>query len=186
MLIRIAWAIFDGSKLSNFPECQVTSITPPQWRKLRQYCSIYDDIAQENNKQPIILLVYALSELQTYDLRQEGFSAAKEIIDHIHEDLFYQPRMWTPFMVCGENGEPIKYTGTVVSVKDNNGFIRVNGLPFKLGRDVGVRFRRSNLGKIVSPEVNDVMNDLEIGISYTGFSVYKEAGRRARNAGDQA
>ena len=185
MLIRIAWAMYNGTKLSNFPECQLTHISPSQWANLRQYCAVYNDVAQLNNKQPLILLIYALSELQSSGPSQDGYFAAKEIIDHIHEDLFYQRRMWTPFMVCRANGEPIKYTGTVISVKKNDGFIRVNGVPFKSGRESGVRFRRSNLGwKEPLPEVNDVLTDLEIGISYTGFSVYKEAGRRTRSEGD--
>ena len=94
--------------------------------------------------------------------------------------------MRTPFLICNEAGEAkkpdgTKYDGIVISTKDYNGYIRVNGVPERLGHKIGVRFRRSNLGRNVRmPVKNDYLADLELGIGYMGLSAYRAEGSKER------
>ena len=141
---------------------------------------MYNELAGDN-KQPLIILIFALSTLQINDLSEGGFQAAFDILETIDESMFYQRRMWTPFMLCDANGVPYEFTGTVLSTKGINGFIRVNGVPLRMRNDVGVRFRQYNLGKrIEMPAPNQFLEGLELGLGYTSLSVYTAAGRRDR------
>ncbi len=180
MMIRVCWMLYNETTLVGTPECQVTRLNYKEWREVNKLCSIYSDLSGDH-KQPLIILLYALSALQISDLAEYGYQEALDILGTIDEDMFYQSRMWTPFMVCDEEGKPFEFTGTVLSTKDNNGFIRVNGVPQRLKADVGVRFRRYNLGRNARmPEEKQALGGLELGIGYTSFSVYTEAGRRER------
>ena len=91
--------------------------------------------------------------------------------------------MNTPFIYCDETGKPYTYSGKVLSTKNTSGFIAVNKLPRYLGGNVGVRFKMYNLG-ITNinrmPKKNDILNELEIGIGYPGFALYRESGRKLR------
>ena len=134
-------------------------------------------------RQPILVLLYALSELQTTG----NFQSAIRILETLEEGQFFSSeRMRTPFLICNEGGEAkkpdgTKYDGTVISTENYNGYIRVNGVPERLGRKVGVRFRQSNLGRNVRmPVKNDYLTDLELGIGYMGLSAYRSEGSRER------
>ena len=85
-------------------------------------------------------------------------------------------------MICDENGSPIDdYSGTVLDTDKENGWVKVYGIPQYLRRKPGVRFRHYNLGKKTPmPQKHQTMSGLEIGVGYTGFSVYTEAGRQER------
>lgn len=182
MLIRVTWMVHNETLLTSTPECQLTRLKIRQWAEIYRLCRQYDELAGEN-KQPLIILLYALSALQVSRLSEIGYQEAVDIISSMNEDMFYQRRMWTPFMICQEDGTPYKFTGTVLSIKDNNGFIRVNGVPQRLKMDNGIRFRQYNLGRSRKmPEVRDVLSDLELGIGFTCLSVYNEAGRKDREA----
>lgn len=180
MLIRVCWMSYNKTTLTATPECQLTRLNAGQWAELHHLCSMYDRLAGEN-KQPLIILLYALSALQVSGRSECGYREAMEILNSIDEDIFFQRRMWTPFMICNEKGDPYEYSGTVLSTKENKGFIHVNGVPQWLKKDCGVRFRQYNLGRNAKmPEPHDVLDDLELGIGYTGFSVYSRAGRKER------
>ena len=89
--------------------------------------------------------------------------------------------MRTPFIVCDENGRACRYTGTVLYRGEKTGFMKVNGLPHRLGNTEGVRFYLPNLGRNTQmPEEGDVISDLERGIGFIGFSLYKEEGCKER------
>ena len=180
MMIRVVWMLYNATTLTSSPECQLTRLNHKQWVELNKLCSIYNELAGDS-KQPLIILLFALSTLQINDLSEGGFQAALDILETIDESMFYQRRMWIPFMLCDENGAPYVFTGTVLSTRDNNGFIRVNGVPRRMRNDVGVRFRLNNLGRGKKmPEPNQVLSGLELGMGYTSFSVYTAAGRRDR------
>ena len=51
-------------------------------------------------------------------------------------------------------------------------FIKVDDIPLTLGTKQGIRFYQKNLGRKSMPHQNDILNDLEIGIGYMGFSLY--------------
>lgn len=180
MLIRVCWMLHNETTLVGTPECQLTRLSRKEWLEINKLCSIYNDLSGDH-KQPLIILLYALSALQISDLAEYGYQEALDILGTIDENMFHQSRMWTPFMLCDEEGKPFEFTGTVLSIKDNNGFIRVNGVPQRLKGDVGVRFRRYNLGRNAKmPEEKQALGGLELGIGYTTFSVYTAAGRRER------
>lgn len=180
MMIRVVWMLYNETTLTSSPECQLTRLDRKQWLELNKLCSMYNELAGDN-KQPLIILIFALSTLQINSLSEGGFQSALDILGTIDESMFYQRRMWTPFMLCDENGIPYEFTGIVLSTKNNNGFIRVNGVPRRLGNDVGVRFHQYNLGRGAKmPEPNQVLGGLELGMGYTSYSVYTAAGRKDR------
>ena len=182
MLIRVTWMMYNKTLLTSSPECQITRLKTREWAEIYRLCQQYDAIAGDN-KQPLIILLYALSALQISGLSEVGYQEAVEILGSMNEDMFYQRRLWTPFMVCQEDGTPYKFTGTVLSTKDNNGFIRVNNVPQRLKKDNGLRFHQYNLGRNRKmPEPRDVLSDLELGIGFTCLSVYTESGRKDREA----
>lgn len=180
MLIRVCWMLYNKTVLTNTPECQLTRLDHRQWLELNQLCAMYAELAG-NNAQPLIVLLHALSVLQISNLSEYGYQEALDILGTLSEDMFFQRRMWTPFMLCDNTGTPYEFSGTVLSVKANNGFIRIHGVPQHLKKDVGVRFRKFNLGRSTPmPEPKQVLNGLELGIGYTNFSVYTRAGREEK------
>lgn len=182
MLIRVFWMYCNGTTLTASPECQLTRLNRQQWNELYHICTIYSQLAGDY-KEPLIILLYALSALQVSGLSEYGYHEAVDILNTLEEDAFFQRRMRTPFMLCDEKGNPYVYSGTVQSVKENTGFIRVRGVPQRLNKDYGVRFRQYNLGRGANmPEPNEVLSGLELGIGYTGFSVYNQTGRKERGA----
>lgn len=184
MLIRVAWMKYNKTILSNTPECQLTRLKAQDWADINRMCQQYARI-RSNNKEPLIILLYALSELHCSGLSDIGYLKAVDILDSLKEDMFYQRRMWTPFMICDESGVPYKHKGTVLSTNelDNNGFIQVQGVPRNIKRDVGLRFHLRNLGRNRKlPERGEILNDLEVGMGFTCLSVYTESGRQDREA----
>ena len=181
-LIRVAWMAFGGKQLSATKECQTPAFSLEQWRELHRYCERYAQKATRGGQQPLFILVYALSTIQIGGKTSDSYDRAYGILRRISEDRFGgQYRLRTPFMVCDEDGKPSHYSGRVRNVKDRYGFMDVNGLPNRFGSSDGIRFYFSNLGRnINTPERGDVFADLEIGISYTEFRIYKEEGRLER------
>lgn len=184
MLIRMFWMMCNETTLTNGRECQLTRLKDSDWLELYQLCSIYCDIAGDQQR-PLITLIYALSTLHVNRLSEQSYVTAQEMLSSIPEQRFgqnLQRRMWTPFMICDASGNPVKYSGTVLSLSDhNNGTIRINGVPQHLGKFNGVRFHQYNLGKNSRmPDRNQALKNLELGIGYMGFSVYTSAGRSER------
>ena len=183
MLIRVAWMKYNKTMLSNTPECQTTRLNAPQWRDINRLCQRYASIRNNHNKEPLLILLYALSELQCSGRNDYGYVKAMEILGTMSEEMFYQRRMWTPFMICDEEGVPCKHKGTVLTIKpqENNGFIWVHDVPRNLKRDDGLRFHLRNLGRNQKmPERGQLLDKLEVGMGFTCMSVYTEAGRRDR------
>lgn len=184
MLIRVFWMMCNKTPLTTSRECQLTRLSDVDWQKLYQLCAIYLNVAGENAK-PIITLLYALCTLNVNHFDEQGYMTAQETLRSIPEQLFgqnRQRRMWTPFMICNSDGEPIEYTGTVINLAEKNGgFIRVNGIPQHLGHNNGVRFHLYNLGRNTQmPSKDQALKNLEIGIGYMGFSAYTSSGRHER------
>lgn len=187
MLIRYSWMYFNKYILDGTSECQLTNINSEQWGTIYKYCTQYEAITAPNDRQPIIMLAYALAALHINGVSETGFSEAQKIINSIQEDSFFQPRMRTPYMICTNDGRPIKYGGTVIYTDNqkNNGQIRVHGIPQRLQNTPGVRFNRLTFGrKSKMPDMNRTFSDLEIAIGYTGFVVYNEVGRKERGGSD--
>jgi len=190
MLIRTCWMLYNETLLNPTRECQITRLSHEKWETLYRLCGRYDRCTDSQGetfgrpiKQPIIMLLYALSALQVNNLTDAGFQEALSILSRISDDFFYQPRMRTPFMICDERGEPIKYSGTVERIEKSGGTIRIHDL-HELNRRGGVRFHQRNLGRGEREHFpGDVFGkELELGIGYTSFSVYKVKGRKEKEA----
>lgn len=182
-LIRVAWMAFNGSKLNPSRECQCTFLSSGQWRELHSYCKRYAEAALPSEQQPILLLLYALSTVQVAERDKSGYERAYAILQSIEENRFMrQTRMRTPFIVCESDGEPVLYQGKVEEANERTGTISVYGLP-RFGRHPGVRFYRANFGRNAKmPAKGSIVSDLQVGIGYTSFSLYKEAGAAERRA----
>lgn len=178
-LIRVVWMYNTGLPFYSHEECLTIGLNLKQWKQLDTLCSEYYKLTLEYAS-PRIVLINALARLHT----SNSFRECDSIIQHIHERNFYSSnRMNTPFIYCDETGKPYTYSGKVLSTKNTSGFIAVNKLPRYLGGNVGVRFKMYNLG-ITNinrmPKKNDILNELEIGIGYPGFALYRESGRKLR------
>lgn len=183
LAIRVSWMCYNKTALLGSVECQLTCLKRKEWLNICDLCRKYSARTDPAVRQPILVLLYALSELQT----TWNFQSAIRILDTLEEGQFFSSeRMRTPFLICNEEGEAkkpdgTKYDGIVISTKDYNGSIRVNGVPERLGHKAGVRFRRSNLGRNVRmPVKNDYLTDLELGIGYMGLSAYRAEGSKER------
>ena len=156
----------------------MTKLNMSQWKDILDLCSTYNDFTEEE-KQPIIVLLYALSIIQV----KRDYVDANRILATVNENRFYNTdRIRSPFMLCGEDGNPIEFKGGKVICVENEttGYISVNGIPEKLGnKRKGVYFKLQNLGKeIKMPKINEWFRDnIEISIGYLGLTAYTKAGR---------
>lgn len=178
MLIRVCWMLYNKTTLTSTPECQLTYCNDKQWAEINSLCVLYSNLVGEQ-KNPLIILLYALSELQISSLSESGYIAADRLLGTLNENQFYQTRLRTPFIICDNEGNPVKYSGTVISTKDKSGFIQVDRVPKRLRGDYGIRFRQYSIGRKKSmPSVNEFLPNLELGIGFTCFSVFTEEGRK--------
>ncbi|MCC8161947.1 MAG: hypothetical protein LIO86_01975 [Lachnospiraceae bacterium] len=186
MMIRVCWMCYNRTTLTSTPECQITRMDETAWAEINQLCRSYSAVAGDD-RQPLLMLVYALSTLQISHRSKNGYEETMNILRSINEMSFTNGRMRTPFMLCDETGTPYAYTGRGVHTRNKmNGFIHINEVPsFIQDKNGGIRFHLRNLGwKKGMPDESQVLKDLELGIGYTGFSVYTAAGRREREVGE--
>lgn len=178
LTIRVSWMCYNKTALLGGIECQATRLKQEEWGNILDLCRRYYECTDPAVRQPILVLLYALAELQITG----NYQSAIRILGTLEEGQFFTAqRMRTPFLLCDEKGRPKEFDGVVLTVKDYNGFIRVNGVPEQLGGKRGVRFRRSNLGRNVRmPALNDYLDHLELGIGYMGLSVYRAEGSKER------
>ncbi len=182
LLIRVCWTLYNKTKLTNSPECQITRLNELEWGEINQLCRVYYNLVSDY-KQPLILLLYALSIMQVNRFSANSYREAEDILRSIPEERFNQRRLWTPFMLCDETGTPYKYTGKVLNVNGRSGSLHIHAVSPYLSKNKGIRFHLSNLGRSRKmPEPNEVLKDLELGIGYLGFSAYTSAGRKEKEA----
>lgn len=176
MLFRVTWMLYEGRPFNVTEECQSTHLDDMQWRDINKICGYYDRSISENSL-PAINLIYALSTLQI----TQNYIQSYEILRKIDQGDFYsQSRMRVPFMYCNQDGSVKKFSGKVRSVSDKVCFADVDGVPQRIGNENGLRFNKWSFGDKTLPDINDRLTELEIGIRYTGFVLYKENGRRRR------
>ncbi len=174
LLLRTTWMCYNKRPLTDSRECQLTYMEDRHWEEIRRICELYSACTGEN-KRPLVILLNALAVVQL----NGDYITASQLIESLNEDAFFSTaRMRVPYMICDEQGNPEEYSGTVLSTKGYSGFIKVEGMPFHLGGKTGVRFSMKNLGMRSMPKEKEILNHLELGIGYTGFSVYKAEGRK--------
>lgn len=178
LAIRVSWMCYNKTALLSSAECQTTQLKQEQWGDILDLCHRYYGRTDPAVRQPVLVLLYALAELQTTG----NYQSAIRILGTLEEGQFFTAqRMRTPFLLCDEDGNAWEFDGVVIDTKGHNGFIRINGIPEQLGNKRGVRFRRSNLGRNVRmPSSNTYLNHLELGIGYMGLSAYRAEGSKER------
>lgn len=169
LLFRVAWMLFNRRPLSLTNEYQLTYISKENWKLINKICLDYKACAGENIR-PIVILAYALSELHL----THNYKTAHSIVNQLKEtDFITTPRMRVPYLVCFEPGKPEEYSGTVISQKNYNGYIKYDQLPHRLGGEVGVRFYMKNMGWVSMPQNGKVLEHIHLGLGFTGFAAYR-------------
>lgn len=186
LMLRVYWLATAGSEpmviqsLEN--ECRFTHFNAEQWHQINaitsDYCKLCDE--QKRPSQPFMRYIYALSVLYISP-NQDGFNECRRLLRDQHEHGFIsgERRMYSPFVLCNENGKPIEISGSVISVKnEKNGAMSVR-IPNAATIEASVHC--TNIGLPQMPEVEigktapEVMDGLVLGISYTRFQVYSKA-----------
>ena len=180
LLLRVTWMSYTGQSMKDSPECQLIKMSPDQWADIRQIsnnCIVAANRQAINRAKPLVVLINALATLHVTG----DYIGTNSIINSLTEDQFYfSARMKVPFIICDENG-PILHSGYVLDTNGFNGYINLSDVPQHLGGKNGVRFHLKNLGPgSRMPDKNQRINNLELGLGYTGFSVYTKAGREYR------
>ena len=174
--LKVTWMAFNGHPLlDRSVECRQTYLSKKEWIEINRLCVLYDRCAG-NTRRPIVVLLQALSVIQI----SGDYREANRILESLREDMFFSvSRMRVPFILCNEDGSPWKFSGKVIQVEDqrHRGLIRVDNVPLNLGTKTGIRFYQKNLGRKSMPHRNDILNELEMGVGYMGFSMYTENGR---------
>ena len=176
--LKITWEMFTGRQLLMRSECQCIGLKQEQWEELFNISGQYLEATKNTDivRKPALLLVHALSLLHTE--KENSYLKAQNFIQkNITDSIFFggNIRMMTPFMVCDEKGEPYKYSGkqSEYDVSNRNTFwIKIDGIGLKC------RCRSRNIGRRELPRPSEQLQLLEIGMGYTGFSVYVESERK--------
>lgn len=181
LMLRVAWMYYNKRPMSDGREAQLTYIEASQWDEIRQICEKYQECSGIN-KRPIVTLIHALSLIQL----SGDYMRVNRMMESLNENVFASTaRMRVPYMICDQPGVPRVYSGTVLSTKNYGGFIHVDGVPRQLGSKTGVRFFMRNLGMQSMPEEKQILKEIELGLGYTGFSVYTKEGRKSKEGGNE-
>lgn len=176
LLLRVSWMCYNKRPLLDGwkKECRLTYLNERQWRDIHRICQLYENCTDINRK-PIVVLLHALSIIQVH----KNFNEAYEILESLNEDLFFATaRMRVPYMYCNPEGVPYQFTGQVIEAEKFKGFIDVHNVKLYRGRKRGIRFFAKNIGESTAPATKTLLDSLEIGIGYTGFSLYTAKGRK--------
>lgn len=179
-LLRVTWMYYTKRRLNGSRECQTIYLNSDQWTTIQQISNACVSAGRKNGQtRPLDVLVLALATLELTG----NYERSLRIIKSIAEDQFYyQPRMKVPFIYCNETS-PFLYTGTVIDIKGNGGKIRLSNVPENLCNEKGIRFYARNIGQRISDIKNfQRLQGLELGIGYTGFSLYTEDERKQKEA----
>ena len=179
--LRVAWLLFNRRPLNiGNKEAQLTYIENEQWKIIYNICENYINCKGENKK-PIVYLIYALSIIHKTDNYVEAYKAIASMDKDGNASFTSQARMRVPYIICEEPGKPKEFYGMIYNADNRmSGYLSVDGIPMQMGKKKGVRVFANNIGERYLPDKNKPIPNLEIGIGYTGFSAYTEAGRKNR------
>ena len=185
LMFRVYWMFNAGSKPqvvhNSKNECRLTHFNKSQWATINEisydYCQLCDEKGVSG--QPFMRYICALSTIYS-SFNKDGFDRCLALLGNRNEDSFsaHERRMFTPFVLCDENGNPLRFSGSIKSVNnENNGTmsVRINDT-FTIDCTV----RCTNIGESHMPDVecgrtaSKIYNNLVIGISYTRLQVYSE------------
>lgn len=167
LLLRVEWMLYNGRPLSIGREWQKTYLEEQDWLKIYSTCEKYESISG-NSVRPIVTLIFALAKVH---INRDYLGAAKTM--HKVSDMPNQ-RMRVPYLICFEPGVAQKYNGTVMSIHNYSGFLKVDGLPRFTEQNQGVKFYMKNLGLRRMPGKNQILKDFELGLSLASqYSAHK-------------
>ncbi|MCH5197445.1 MAG: hypothetical protein J1E34_00935 [Oscillospiraceae bacterium] len=171
-LIKITWLYYNGRPLASKTgqtEWRQTCIKEKEgWEKISKLCDDYKKASGEFNS-PIILLLGVLAGIQLGVSLDEAEKIRRDIVD---KDFMYSNRMFVPFMICDEKGEPKKYSGEVKRDK-NNLYIKING------SHVLAHFYNPNMDKEL--QEGECPEGFGLGIGYTKFAAHSVGLWKRRN-----
>lgn len=180
LLLRVTWMYYTGMSLKDSPECQLIIMPIEKWQQILEIsnaCILAANRQSVGKAKPLIVLVNALATFQvTHD-----YHKCIQIVNTLKEDQFYfSPRMKVPFIICDAEA-PVLYDGYVEEINGMNGHIILSNVPKQLSGKNGIRFHLSNLDRgLRLPSRGQRLDHLELGLGYTGFSIYSSEGRKFR------
>lgn len=174
LMLRIFWIWKTGSELrlkGELNECRLTKFTEKEWTDINTICRDYCRLSSDNNSSPFMKYMYVLSMASTQKMESHNdLKEVKKQLQTIDENSFMAlRRMYTPFVLCDENGNPRCFTGKVTEVNGKSGKISLSTPQFN-----DLFFNEYNLRSKTNPHpnVNTTRNDLVIGIGYTRPKIY--------------
>ena len=180
LLIKAKWMYYNRTPLSAYRDRKLTKLTHDNWKDILTLCRIYDSKFHASNdkfKSKIIVLLYAIAEMQV----NNDLMKAAAILRTLEKSSFTSDtRIYTPYMLCDENGVTRKFSGDISYInprKQHIGRIKLHGTNLT----DGIHFNAANI--CVSErdlERGIRVSGLEIGIGFMGMSLYTEKGREYR------
>ena len=179
-MIKAKWMYYNRTPLSAYRDRKLTKLTHDNWKDILTLCRIYDSKFHASNdkfKSKIIVLLYAIAEMQV----NNDLMKAAAILRTLEKSSFTSDtRIYTPYMLCDENGVTRKFSGDISYInprKQHIGRIKLHGTNLT----DGIHFNAANI--CVSErdlERGIRVSGLEIGIGFMGMSLYTEKGREYR------
>lgn len=180
LLIKATWMYCNRSPLSAYRDRKLTKMTRDNWKVILTLCRIYDskfNPLTDKFKSKIIVLIYAIAEMQV----NNDIKKAAAILHTLGKSSFTSDtRIYTPYMLCDENGVTRKFSGEINYInprKHHIGRIKLHATNLT----DGIHFNASNIciseNKL---KLGDRISGLEIGVGFMGMSLYTEKGREYR------
>lgn len=186
--LRLYWAILTNGE-PMIPKKTYTPAPPlsqEEWRKLIQHCDDYfalmtGEFARRNDPKISYLKALALAEVGEYRL------AASEV-EQVNRSLFHtttkgNPRRKAYYLISN----PVERGGTAVRIfhngrvteinEDGTGYIRMRDFPNLASDHDGVHFHFGNLGMTQKPPKGKVFEELELALSFAGFTLHLDKKR---------
>lgn len=190
LLFKAYWISITGSEPQKVQtpenECLPTFLNKEQWENVQKICRDYYELCKNKSIQPrpFMVYVYAVSFLYTIDSTDSKarFGACRELLQEINERTFGPDRrMYAPFVLCDENGNPEIHHGRYSMIKNEyEGKIKLNDVP-----DFEFNFRADRIADklVLKSQYNStqINNDLVIAIGYTRFQIYSLEKYNAKN-----
>ena len=173
LMLRIFWIWKTKTELrlkGELNECRLTNFTDEEWKIINTICRDYCNLTT-NNASPFMkyMNILSMESTQKFD-SPEDLQAIKTTLRQIDEDSFMSlRRMYIPFVLCDQNGEPRRFKGMVTEMNGKNGKITLSVPNCK-----DLHFNEYNLRskKYPHPVTNRIRDDLVIGIGYTRPQIY--------------
>lgn len=166
--------------LSAYTDRKLTKLTHDNWKDILNLCRIYDSKYHTSTykfRSKIIVLLYAIAEIQV----NNDLMKAVTILRTLEKSSFTSDtRIYTPYMLCDENGITRKFSGDISYInprKQHIGRIKLHATNLT----DGIHFNANNICISAKElELGNRVSGLEIGVGFMGLSLYTEKGREYR------